>query len=106
MVADFLSRIEHDGKNTLVEVNFPDEHLFAVSANTSSYADIANYLATGEVPRHLSYKEKRKIIHRSTLYSWMARYLFHTGIDQQIQRCVAKDDIYEILKAANDGPCG
>ena len=36
----------------------------------------------------------------------MVGYLFHTGIDQQIQRCVAKDDIYEILKAAHDGPCG
>ena len=36
----------------------------------------------------------------------MVGYLFHTGIDQQIQRCVARDDIYEILKAAHDGPCG
>eukprot|EP00253_Pinus_taeda_P009868 PITA_09868 len=46
VVADFLSRIEHDGKDTLIEDNFPDEHLFAVSANTSWYADIANYLTT------------------------------------------------------------
>ena len=36
----------------------------------------------------------------------MAGYLFHTGIDQQIRCCVSKDDIYEILKAAHDGPCG
>ena len=36
----------------------------------------------------------------------MAGYLFHTGIDQQIRHCVAKDDIYEILKATHDGPCG
>eukprot|EP00253_Pinus_taeda_P035492 PITA_35492 len=106
VVADFLSRIEHDGRNTPIEDNFPDEHLFVVSANTLWYADIANYLDTGKVPHHLPYKEQRKIIHQSTRYSWMVGYLFHTGVDQQIRRCVAEDDIYEILKVAHDGPCG
>ena len=53
----FLSRIERDGKETPIEDDFLDEHLFAVSANTPWYADIANYLATRKVPRHLSYKE-------------------------------------------------
>jgi hypothetical protein len=81
VVADFLSRIEHEGKDTPIEDNFPDEHPFAVSTNTPSYADIANYLASGKVPRHLSYKEQRKIIHQSTQYSWMVGYLFHTGAD-------------------------
>ena len=36
----------------------------------------------------------------------MAGYLFHTGEDKQIRRCVPEDDIYEVLKAAHDGPCG
>jgi len=36
----------------------------------------------------------------------MARYLVHTGVDQQIWHCVAEDDIYEILKATHDRPCG
>ena len=62
VVADFLSRIEHDGKNTPIEDNFPNEHIFVVSANTPWYADIVNYLATRKVPRHLSYKEKRNIM--------------------------------------------
>jgi hypothetical protein len=66
VVVDFLSRIEHDAKNTPFEDNFLDEHLFVVSANTLWYEDIANYIATGKVPRHLSYKEQRKIIHQST----------------------------------------
>eukprot|EP00253_Pinus_taeda_P012729 PITA_12729 len=34
VVADFLSRIECDGKETPIEDDFPDEYLFAVSANT------------------------------------------------------------------------
>lgn len=106
VVANFLSRIECDGKETPIEDDFLDEHLFAVSANTLWYADIANYLAIGKVLHHLSYKEKRKIIHHSTRYSWMVGYLFHTGVDQQIRYCVAGDDIFEILKAAHDRPCG
>lgn len=42
LVADILSRIENDGKNTPIEDNFPNEHLFVVSANNLWYADIAN----------------------------------------------------------------
>ena len=105
VVAYFLSRIEHDGKETPNEDDFLDEHIFLVSPNTLWYADIDNYLATGRVPRHLSYKEQSKISHQSTRYSWMIGYLFHTGVHQQIQCCVAGDDIFEILKAAHDGPC-
>ena len=36
----------------------------------------------------------------------MTRYLFHTGDDKQIRRCVSEDDIYEVLKDSHDGPCG
>jgi len=36
----------------------------------------------------------------------MAGYLFHTRVDQQIWHYVAEDKIYEILKAAHDGPYG
>eukprot|EP00253_Pinus_taeda_P026011 PITA_26011 len=106
VVTDFLSRIECDGEKTPIEDDFLDEHLFAVFANAPWYVDIANYLATGKVPRHLSYKKQRKIIHHSIKYSWMAGYLFHMGVDRQIQRCVAGDDIFEILKAAHGRPCG
>ena len=36
----------------------------------------------------------------------MEGYLFHTGADKKIKRCVSEDDIYEVLKAAHDGPYG
>lgn len=66
MVADFLSRLENNFKGTPIEDNFPDEYLFVISSNTLWYEDIANSLATGKVPRHLSYKDQWKIIHHST----------------------------------------
>jgi hypothetical protein len=38
-----------------VDDSFPDEYLFAVSAHSPWYADIANYLVAGKLPSHLSY---------------------------------------------------
>lgn len=105
VVADFLSWIKNDD-NTLVDDSFPDEYLFAVFSHSPWYAYIANYLVAGKLPSHLSHREKRKIIQQSARYSWISGYLFHTGLDQEIRRCIREDDVYDILKACHDGPCG
>ena len=68
VVVDFLSWLTPDD-NTLVDDSFPDEYLFAVSAHSPWYADIANYLVVGKLPSHLSHREKRKIIQQSSRYS-------------------------------------
>ena len=82
VVVDFLSRMDNNDECTPIEDSFPNEHLFAISTSPPWYADIANYLATGKVPHHFSYREQRKIIHHSARYSWMVGYLFHTGADK------------------------
>jgi hypothetical protein len=105
VVADFLSRLTVNDDNP-VDDSFPDEYLFAVSAHSPWYADIANYLVAGKLPSHLSYREKRSIVHQSARYSWIGGYLFNTGPDQEIRRCVREDEVYDILKACHDGPCG
>eukprot|EP00253_Pinus_taeda_P028586 PITA_28586 len=105
VVADFLTRLKTN-ENVPVDDSFPDEYLFAVSAHSPWYADIANYLVAGKLPSHLSHRERRKIIQQSARYSWISGCLFHTGIDQEIRRCVGEDEIYDILKACHDGPCG
>jgi hypothetical protein len=46
-VDDFLSRLNNEGENTHVDDNFPDENLFSISTNSPWFADIANYLVTG-----------------------------------------------------------
>lgn len=61
MVVDFLSRRENNVEGTPTEDSFPDGHLFAISTNTLWYVNIANYLAIGKVPRHLSYRDQWKI---------------------------------------------
>ena len=82
-----------------VEDSFLDEHLFAVSAHSPWYAYIANYLAVGKLPAHLSKREKRKIIQQSSRYCWIDDHLFYTSPDLEIRRCVREDEIFHILKA-------
>jgi hypothetical protein len=58
LVANFLSRMIHLGDNTPVEDNFPNEIFFSISTFTPWYADVANYLVTGNMPQELSPGEK------------------------------------------------
>eukprot|EP00253_Pinus_taeda_P024635 PITA_24635 len=105
VVADILSRLKTN-ENIPIDDSFPVEYLFAISAHSPWYADIANYLVAGKLPSHLSHREKRKIIQQSARYSWISGCLFHTGLDQEIRRCIGEDQIYDVLKACHNGPCG
>eukprot|EP00253_Pinus_taeda_P035944 PITA_35944 len=105
-VADFLSRKPKPVDVATVEDQFPDEHLFVVAVQTPWYADVTNYLAVGKLPKHLTPNERKQIIQQSTRFSWIGGYLFHTGADMQIRRCVRQDEIFDILKACHDQPCG
>lgn len=105
-VADFLSRIPKSIETAAVEDQFPDEHLFAIAIRTPWYADVANYLAVGKLPKHLTPQERKKIVQKSTRFSWIGDHLFHTGVDMQIRRCIREDEILDILKAFHNGPCG
>ena len=105
MVADFLSRLHINDDNLPVDDSFPDENLFAVSTHSPWYADIASYLVAGKVLPHLSPRERRKIIQKSAQYSCIGGYLFYTGLDQEIRRCLRDDEVYDLLKDFHDGPC-
>eukprot|EP00253_Pinus_taeda_P006346 PITA_06346 len=87
-------------------IYFISKNMTPVSSHSPWYADIANYLVVGKLPSHLSHREKRKIIQQSAQYSWISGCLFHTGLDQEIRRCIREDEVYDILKACHDGPCG
>ena len=81
IVSDFLSHIQHEDGTKPVDDTFPDEHLFVVYVQTTWFADISNYLATGKILNHLSPHEKRHIIVQSSNYSWVDNYFFYTGLD-------------------------
>eukprot|EP00253_Pinus_taeda_P027656 PITA_27656 len=105
-VTNFLSRMPKPIDAAVAKDQFLDEHLFAVAVQTPWYADVANYLAVGKLPNHLTPNEKKQIVQWSTQFSWIGGYLFHTGADMHIRRCIREDEIFDILKACHDGPCG
>jgi len=73
---------------------------------TPWYTYVTNYLAVGKLPKHLTPNERKQIVQRTTRFSWIEGYFFHTGDDMHIQRCVMEDEVFDILKACHDGSCG
>ena len=62
LIADFLSRMPNPVDAAAVEDQFPDEHLFVVAVQTPWYADVANYLEVGKLPKHLTPNERKQIV--------------------------------------------
>ena len=79
--------------------------MFAISVITPWYADIANYLSSGQLPPSISSKEKKKIIKQSARHIWVNGDLFYMGYDLIIRICVRQDEVLDILKACHDEPC-
>lgn len=85
---------------------FLDEYLFAIVVKTPWYADVTNYMAVGNLPKHLKKWERKHIVQHSARFSWIGGYLIYKRSDMCIRRCVREDEIYDILKAYHDEPCG
>ncbi len=79
LVADFLSQILKVNDPLAVDDQFPDEHMFSVAVKMSWYVDVANYLVVGRLPKHLTTRERKLIVQRNVWFSWIGRYIFHTG---------------------------
>jgi hypothetical protein len=106
LVVDFLSRIPKIDDSLTIEDQFPDEHLFFITTKPLWYVDVENYLATGKLLAHISSRERKLIVQCSARFTWIDGYIFHTGSDLQIRGCIREDEIYDILKAEHDEPCG
>eukprot|EP00253_Pinus_taeda_P036604 PITA_36604 len=65
--------------------------MFVVVVRTPWYADVSNYLAVGKLPKHLTPQERKQIVQKSTRFSWIGGYLFHTGADMKIRRELITD---------------
>ena len=87
-MAYFLSRLHITCEVVPILDSFPDEHLFAIFVITPWYADIANYLSSGQLPPSMSSKEKKNIIKQSARHIWVNGDLFYTGYDLIIRICV------------------
>jgi len=96
VVADHLSRIPNAPVEMIaINENFPDEHIF-VMCKEPWYADIANYLATGQTPSSWSNRDKHRFLTQIQFFFWDEPYLFKYFLDQIIRRCLPEDEHHNV----------
>ena len=98
VVADHLSRLvpASNSHGTPIGDSFPYEQLFAL-VHCLWYADIVNYLVTGQIPTQWTSQQKKKILININKYYFDDPYLFKYCPDQLMRRCVPNDEHIRIL---------
>ena len=104
LVADHLSRIIIESESTISEC-FPDEQLLMVQSEPW-YADIVNYLVTGEIPMGWSKHDKDRFFSLVKFFYWDDPYLFKYCADQIFRRCIPDNEIRDVLSFCHDQACG
>ena len=86
VVADHLSRLHFDTITEPLTLNesFPDEQLMSVEV-LPWYADIINYLVTGQLPEHWTKQDKTKLFAEIKNFFWDDLYLFKYCADQIVR---------------------
>ncbi|GKB66552.1 reverse transcriptase domain-containing protein [Tanacetum coccineum] len=74
--------------------------------NEPWYANYANYLASRILPFRSTRQEKQKFFSDLRHYFWDEPFLFKQCADRIIRRCVARDEVAQILRQCYSGPSG
>ena len=82
-----------------------DEQLFAL-VHCPWYADIVNYLVTGQIPPQWTSQQKRKFLAVIKKYYFDDPYLIKYCTDQLMRRCVPNDDQIGVLTFYHSEACG
>jgi hypothetical protein len=108
VITNHLSRIQFETAQPLpVHDSFPDEQLFEITPREPSwYADIINYLATGQIPPHWSKQDKDDFFKQVRFYFWEDLELFKYCADQIIRRYVPESEFHSILTFCHSLACG
>ena len=105
-MADHLSRIPNAPIETIpINENFPDEHIFTM-CKEPWYADITNYLTTGQTPSNWSGQDKHRFMKQIRFFFWDEPYLFKYWLDQIIRRCLPEDEHQSVLAFYHELACG
>ncbi|GKD43926.1 reverse transcriptase domain-containing protein, partial [Tanacetum coccineum] len=75
-------------------------------SSTPWFADYANYHAGNFIVKGMSSQQKNKFFKDVKHYFWDDPYLFKICANQMIQRCVAGQEVVDILTACHSGPTG
>jgi hypothetical protein len=109
VVADHLSRITVDftEEASPISETFLDEQLMHIAHTPSPwYADIVNYLVTGQMPWHWGRQDKSKFMAMVKYFFGDDPYLFKYCPDQIIRRCIHELDQSNVISFCHDHACG
>ncbi|GJS49824.1 putative nucleotidyltransferase, ribonuclease H [Tanacetum coccineum] len=114
LAADHLSRLENPDLGTFTEEEitdeFPDEHLMILKTELNSdepwYADYVNYIIGKIVPPNWTPGKRRRFFSQVKNYFWDEPYAFKLCSDNVMRRCVAGNEIHEILAHCHSGTTG
>ncbi|XP_073261963.1 uncharacterized protein [Populus alba] len=112
VVADHLSRLSsYETITDEFPINefFADENLFCAGTvsyiGSPWYADIANYLATSQIPSHWSKLDKQKFLRNVRTFFWDDPYLFKYCPDQIVRRCILDHEIPSVINFCHALAC-
>ena len=107
MVANHLSRLVPESTSLGLPIgdSFLDEQLFAL-VHCPWYADIVNYLVTGQIPLQWTSQQKRNFLVDIKKYYFDDPYLLKYCPDQLMRRCVPNEDQIGVLTFCHSKSCG
>ncbi|CAA7040003.1 unnamed protein product [Microthlaspi erraticum] len=124
-VADHLSRMRVED---MIPINdsMPEEQLMAImilkesfdekarleevkalrDENLPWYADIVNFMVSGEVPSSFDAYKRKKFFKDARHYYWDEPYLYKRGPDSIYRRCIAEEDVQGVLEHCHGSAYG
>ncbi|CAA7058949.1 unnamed protein product [Microthlaspi erraticum] len=124
-VADHLSRMRVED---MIPINdsMPEEQLMAImilkesfdekarleevkalrDENLPWYADIVNFMVSGEVPSSFDAYKRKKFFKDARHYYWDEPYLYKRGPDSIYRRCIAEEDVQGVLEYCHGSAYG
>ncbi|KAJ0754891.1 putative nucleotidyltransferase, Ribonuclease H [Helianthus annuus] len=106
VVADHLSRLSvEDSSREEINETFPDEHILKVGI-LPWYANIVNYLVTGDLPAHWDRRKRLHFLSQIKYYTLEEPDLFKICPDQVVRRCIPDEEIPSVLMHLHSFACG
>ncbi|GJR70112.1 reverse transcriptase domain-containing protein [Tanacetum coccineum] len=109
-----LIRLKNPDLGTFTEEEiideFPEEHLMILKEEFNNdepwYADYVNYIVGKIVSPNWTPEKRRRFFSQVKNYFWDEPYAFKLYSDNVMRRCIAGNEILEILRHCHSGPTG